>query len=133
MIKGGEFEMPFTTGVITNTKSVGTAASNIVVSTRNADAANTSQILLQIFASVDSTTFYPAYVSNYVVPAKSFDVREFFIAGNVAYEVQLSVISSVPSNVVLSVFGLDGNGNLVINQRVLQSELTSITALTPIP
>ncbi|MCZ8513585.1 hypothetical protein O9H85_14305 [Paenibacillus filicis] len=125
--------MPFSTGVITNTKAVGTAASNIVVSTRNADASNTSQIVVQIFASVASTVFYPAYVSNFVVAAKSFDVREFFIAGNVAYEVQINVISVSPSNVMVTVTGIDGSGNLVTNQQVLQSELTTITALTPIP
>ncbi|UUZ84326.1 hypothetical protein LJK88_11820 [Paenibacillus sp. P26] len=124
--------MPFSTGIITNTKAVGTAASNIVLSTRNADASNPSQIVVQIFASTDSVTFYTAYVSNFIVAAKSFDVREFFIAGNVAYEVQINVISTVPSNVLVTVHGIDGSGNLVTNQRVLQSEFTAITALTPI-
>ncbi|MCD1260598.1 hypothetical protein B5M42_017485 [Paenibacillus athensensis] len=125
--------MPFTTGLITNTRDFGTAATNIVMNTRNLDQFNSATILVQVFGSVNSVTFNPLYQTAYVVGANSNDVREFYISGNVAYEVQIGVTSLQPANVVLSVFGIDAFGNLVANQRVLQSELTTITALSPIP
>lgn len=121
--------MPFTTGLITNTREVGTAASNVVVSVRNLDAASAT-IIVEIFGVPFSTlVLTPLYVTGYVVPALSSDIREFFIAGNVAYEVQISNLS-VLAEVACSTYGIDEFGNLVTEQRVLQSELTSITALS---
>ncbi|SEP17965.1 hypothetical protein [Paenibacillus sp. OV219] len=120
--------MALSTGVITNTRDFGTASSNIVVSTRNFDLVNPVTIMLEVFASVDSSLFYTAYLTSYVVPANSFDVREFFIAGNVAYEVQLDS-SSV--NVLFTVCGINEFGNLVEDQRYSHSELNVIPALGP--
>jgi hypothetical protein len=125
--------MAFTTGIITNTRDFGTAATNIVVSIHNTDPVNSSVVTVQVIASVTSTTFYIAYVTGIVVPALGFAVREFFIAGNVAYEVQMDVNAPTPSNVVVSSYGIDQFGNLVTDQRVLQSELTPIPALSVVP
>ncbi|MDF2922726.1 MAG: hypothetical protein K0R57_1640 [Paenibacillaceae bacterium] len=125
--------MPFTTGIITNTRDFGTAASNIVVSIHNTDSANSATVLVQIIASVTSETFYTAYVMGIPLPPSGFTVREFFIAGNVAYEVQLDVTAPTPSNVILSTYGIDRFGNLVAGQRVLQSELTTIPAISTLP
>ncbi|MVO98388.1 hypothetical protein [Paenibacillus lutrae] len=124
--------MPYSTGTITNTRAVGTASSNVVMNVRNLDTVNPVTITVEIFASVNSTTFYTAYLTTYVVPANAYDVREFFIAGNVAYEVQINPVSTVTPNVLLSVFGIDGSGNLVTDQRILQSELSFINSLSPI-
>ena len=123
--------MPFSTGTVTNTRAVGTAASNIVVSTRNLDVANPVTVTLHIFASVDSSTFYTAYLTFYNVPADSYDVREFFIAGNVAYEVQINVSSDPPST-LMTVVGIDESGNLVTGQRYAQEDLNFIVSLTPV-
>lgn len=121
--------MPFTTGLITNTREVGTAASNVVVSVRNLDAASAT-IIVEIFGVPFSTlVLTPLYVTGYVVPALSSDIREFFIAGNVAYEVQISNLS-ILAEVACSTYGIDEFGNLITEQRVLQSELTSIAALS---
>lgn len=122
-------EMAFTTGLITNTRATGTAASNVVVSVRNTSNAS-AMMIVEVFGVPYSTlALTPLYVTGYYVPAMSSDVREFFIAGNVAYEVQVS--SPYPlANVVCSTYGLDEFGNLVTDQRVLQSELTEITALS---
>ncbi|MDH6374385.1 hypothetical protein M2444_006235 [Paenibacillus sp. PastF-3] len=121
--------MPYTTGLITNTRATGTAASNVVVSVRNTSNAN-AMIIVEVFGVPYSTlALTPLYVTGYYVPAMSSDIREFFIAGNVAYEVQID--TSFPlANVVCSVYGLDEFGNLVTDQRVLQSELTQISALS---
>ncbi|AIQ37385.1 MULTISPECIES: hypothetical protein [Paenibacillus] len=121
--------MPFTTGLITNTRATGTAASNVAVSVRNTSNAN-AMVIVEIFGVPYSTlALTPLYVTGYYVPAMSSDIREFFIAGNVAYEVQIS--TSFPlANVVCSTYGLDEFGNLVTDQRVLQSELTEISALS---
>lgn len=122
--------MPFTTGMITSTRATDTAATNIVVSVRNVDATNAT-ILVQVFGVPWSTlTLTPHYVTSYVVPANSSDIREFYIAGNVAYEVQINNLS--PAEVVFSTYGIDEFGNIVTEQRVLQSELTSIAALSPV-
>lgn len=121
--------MPFTTGIITNTRATGTAASNIVVSVRNLSNAD-AMIIVEVFGVPYSTlALTPLYVTGYSVPAKSVDIREFFIAGNVAYEVQLSKTNPL-GEVVFSTYGLDEFGNLVPEQRVLHSELTPISALS---
>ncbi|GKS12736.1 hypothetical protein YDYSY3_37360 [Paenibacillus chitinolyticus] len=124
--------MPFSTSTITNTRDVGTASSNIVINVRNLDTANPVTVTVHVLASVNSTTFYTAYLVTYVVPANSYNVREFFIAGNVTYEVQINTTSVAIPNVLLSVFGIDGSGNLVTDQRILQSELSFISSLSPI-
>ncbi|MHA0857272.1 hypothetical protein [Paenibacillus sp. CMAA1364] len=121
--------MPFTTGLITNTRAAGTAATNIVVSTRNIGSGSAT-VVLEIFGvSISTLSLTPLYVTGFIVPANSSNIREFFIAGNVAYEVQINVVS-VLSEVVMSVYGLDEYGNLVQEQRVLQSELTPIAGLS---
>jgi hypothetical protein len=121
--------MPFTTGIITSTRATGTAASNIVVSVRNTSNVN-ANVIVEIFGVPFSTlALTPLYVSSYAVPAKTAVIREFFIAGNVAYEVQVGNLTPL-AEVVFSTYGLDEFGNLVTDQRVLQSELTEITALS---
>ncbi|WP_308634091.1 hypothetical protein [Paenibacillus silvisoli] len=127
--------MPFTTGPVTNTRDFGTAASNIVVSTRNLDPASAVTVIVEIFASVDSSIFYTAYSLSYVVPANAYDVREFFIAGNVTYEVQLNSMAqtttSVNPNVIMSVTGLNEFGNLVESQFFNHVNLIPISQLSP--
>ncbi|WP_317955182.1 hypothetical protein [Paenibacillus chitinolyticus] len=103
-----------------------------MINVRNLDTANPVTVTVHVLASVNSTTFYTAYLVTYVVPANSYNVREFFIAGNVTYEVQINTTSVAIPNVLLSVFGIDGSGNLVTDQRILQSELSFISSLSPI-
>ncbi|WP_191089568.1 MULTISPECIES: hypothetical protein [Paenibacillus] len=121
--------MPYTTGIITNTRAIGTAASQIAVSVRNVSNASAT-IILEVFGvPISSLALTPLYVSGFVVPPFSADIREFVIAGNVAYEVQYS-LSSPLADVAVSVYGLDEFGNLVTGQRVLQQELTEIPSLS---
>ncbi|SEN28454.1 hypothetical protein [Paenibacillus sp. OV219] len=121
--------MPYSTGVVTNTRFFGTAASSLVVSTRNLDVINSTTVTVHIFASVSSTVFYTAYLTSYVVAANSFDVRSFSIGGNVAYEVQLN---STITNVLFTATGLDEFGNLTEDQRHPQAELIFIPVLSPV-
>ncbi|CDN42243.1 MULTISPECIES: hypothetical protein [Paenibacillus] len=123
--------MALTTGIITNTRATGTAATNIVVSSRNETAAPAS-VVVQIFV-VPSTTLVltPIYVTGYIVPAYSADIRTFTVSGNIAYEVQL-VNNTALANVVFSTFGIDEFGNLVQEQGFPQTKMTVIPALTPI-
>ncbi|MFC4100199.1 hypothetical protein [Paenibacillus xanthanilyticus] len=121
--------MPFSTGTITNTRATGTASSTLVISTRNLNIAAASTISIQIFASVDSNTFYTAYVDSFVLAANSYNVRTYVIGGNVAYEVQ---VNSSASQVLFSVFGIDEFGNMVPNQGRTQAELSFIAQLSPI-
>ncbi|MBB3110244.1 hypothetical protein FHS18_002311 [Paenibacillus phyllosphaerae] len=125
--------MPYTTGIVTNTRDFGTAATNVIVSTHNMDQNASATIIVHIFAVPETTlVLTPVYQVSYSVAADSADIRSFNIAGNVAYVVQMSIITPIP-NSIFSVFGLDEFGNLVTNQGILQSELTFIPALTPIP
>ncbi|MEC0370913.1 hypothetical protein [Paenibacillus chibensis] len=123
--------MPFTTGIITSTRAEGTAATNVVVSVRNVDTSDAT-VVVQIFGVPWSNlVLTPHYVTSYVIPANSSDIREFYIAGNVAYEVQINNLS--PSvEVAFSTYGIDEFGNIVEEQRVLNSELTPIAALSPV-
>ncbi|AZN40788.1 hypothetical protein [Paenibacillus albus] len=121
--------MPYSTGIVTNTRFIGTAASSVVVSTRNIDVINSTTVTVHIFASVNSSVFYTAYLTSYVVAANSFDVRSFSIGGNVAYEVQLS---SSTTSALFTVTGLDEFGNLTEDQRIPQAELIFIPTLSPV-
>ncbi|TYP70120.1 hypothetical protein [Paenibacillus methanolicus] len=124
--------MPFTTSLLTNTRATGTAVTNAVVNVRNLDQVASATVIVQVFAvSAVTLTLSPVYQTGLVVPANSAVRQQFNIAGNIAYEVQLSIITPLP-NALLSVFGVDEFNNLVTGQRVLQSELTEIPVLTPI-
>jgi len=124
--------MPFTTGWVTNTRDFGTAASNIIINIKNVDQVNSATIVVEVFASVDSSSFAPVYAQSFVLAPNASQVITYFIAGNVAYEVQYDVITPLPNNVVLSIFGIDENGNLVTNQRYSAPEFASISTLSPI-
>ncbi|GAB1768918.1 hypothetical protein [Priestia megaterium] len=124
--------MPFTTGIVTNTRDFGTASSNVVVNTRNLNLVSSAIITVQIFGTADSTSFIPLHQSLYSVPPNSTDIRTFSVVGNIAYEVQLKVDAESNPGVIMSTFGLDRFGNLVPEQGILQSELSFINALTPI-
>ncbi|NBD24729.1 hypothetical protein [Paenibacillus glycinis] len=124
--------MPYTTSLITNTRAIGTAASNVVVNARN--ITNVQALVLVEVYVVPATTqvLQLAYLTGYFLPGQSSDSRTFFIGGDIAYEVQLSVIGPL-TEVVLSTFGLDEFGNLVHGQRVLQEEMTVISTLSASP
>ncbi|UQZ36848.1 hypothetical protein C2I18_26950 [Paenibacillus sp. PK3_47] len=121
--------MPFTSGIITNTRATGTAASYIAVSSRNLSAF-TATVVVEVFTvPITTLTLTPIYVTSFFVPPFTADIREFFIAGNVAYEVQIDNTDPL-SVVAFSSYGLDESGNLVTEQRVLQSEFTEISAFS---
>ncbi|MCP3779734.1 hypothetical protein MKY98_20700 [Paenibacillus sp. FSL M8-0228] len=124
--------LAFTTGYMTNTRDFGTACSNVVVNLVNEDTVNAATVTIQIFFSLVPDTKTPLYVTSVNLPANSIARRTFFIQGVLAYEVQYNVASAAPANVVLSNFGLDQFGNVVQEHRVLQSELTTIPALSPV-
>ncbi len=123
--------MALTTGYITNTRSSGTAASNVVINLVNENTLSTASVLVKIFYSQSPDVKIPLYVSSFALPANSIRRGVFFVQGVLAYEVQYSVASATPGDVVLSSYGLDEFGNIVQEQRVLQSELTTISALSP--
>ncbi|SFI37974.1 hypothetical protein SAMN02799624_00701 [Paenibacillus sp. UNC496MF] len=124
--------MPFTTGLLTNVDSVGSAVSNVVVNARN-NANIEALVIVEVFI-VPATTgvLTLAYLTGYIVDAKSSDIRSFFIAGNLAYEVQTSVIGPL-TEVVMTTFGLDEFGKIVDGHRVLQEEMTEISLLATPP
>ncbi|MBV6712254.1 hypothetical protein [Paenibacillus chitinolyticus] len=122
--------MPFTTGMLINTRDFGTASANAAVTISNEDAVNAAQIVVEIFYTLSTgVAKTPLFLQTYTVPPKFVDIRTFFISGVLAYEVQIAVVAPQPGLVVASVFGLDTFNNIVPAHRVLQSELTPIPAL----
>ncbi|MCM3129085.1 MULTISPECIES: hypothetical protein [unclassified Paenibacillus] len=119
----------YTTGLITNTRASGTASTNIVVSVRNVGTSVANIIVAVFVVPISTLTLTPLYVSSYSVAARSADIRSFNIAGNVAYEVQYNINTTL-TEAAISTYGLDEFGNLVTEQGVLQSELTPISALS---
>ncbi|MCC3374250.1 hypothetical protein [Cohnella sp. REN36] len=63
------------------------------------------------------------------VPAQRFVGLQFDITGQVFYELQVSVSST---DVVVNTFSVNASGSIAA-QRVLNTELSPISALTPIP
>ncbi|SFI38008.1 hypothetical protein SAMN02799624_00703 [Paenibacillus sp. UNC496MF] len=122
--------MPYSTGIVTNTRDIGSAAANVVVNARNLDLANPLLVIVKLFASADSSVFYTPYLVSYTVPPDSYDVRMFGVAGNVAYEVQMYT-SLLPPSVALSVYGINEFGNLVTDQHFRQNDLNGILGLSP--
>ncbi|QHW31528.1 hypothetical protein GZH47_12195 [Paenibacillus rhizovicinus] len=123
--------MPYSTGLITNTRALGTAASTVFVNARNITNVE-ALIIIEVYVVSDSMPLTLAYLSGFMLAGKSGDKREFFIGGDSAYEVQLSVINPL-TEVVLSTFGVDEFGNLVDGHRVLQEEMTVISLLSTTP
>jgi hypothetical protein len=123
--------MPFTTGYITNTRDVGTAASNVVVNMVNENTTNTATVEVRIFYSLVPDVKIPLYVTTFTLPVNSIKRNTYFVQGVLAYEVQFNVTSVTPTDVVVSTFGLDQFGNLVIEQGLTQKDMTTISALSP--
>ncbi|REE69546.1 hypothetical protein A8990_13311 [Paenibacillus taihuensis] len=98
---------------------------------KNESTEDTATIVVLVFSSVDSSSFVPAYAESFILAPNQTEITTFFIGGNVAYEVQYSVIDPVLNNVVVSVFGIDEFGNLVTDRRYTPAEFTSIPGLTP--
>jgi YVTN family beta-propeller protein len=69
----------------------------------------------------------------YLVPTNTVDKKEINISGLLAYEIQISVSSLTIHSIVLSLYGLVTNGNVVPEQKELQSCLTIIPELSYSP
>ncbi|MFC5653483.1 hypothetical protein ACFPYJ_31070 [Paenibacillus solisilvae] len=123
--------MALTTGYITNTRNTGTAATNVVLNLVNENQSNAATVLVKIFYSQSPDVKIPLYVNAFTLPVNSIRRAVFFVQGVLAYEVQYNVSSATPNDVILSSYGLDEFGNIVQEQRVLHSELNTISALSP--
>ncbi|AZN42614.1 hypothetical protein [Paenibacillus albus] len=115
----------YSTGIVTNTRDTGTAATNVVLNVHNTNELSLTTII-RIVASVDSDTFYVAYLNGFVTPSGGYEVMTFNIAGNVAYEVQL--LFDLTTNdgtlpALVSVYGIDEFGNPSVNQGFAPGDL----------
>ncbi|AZN39484.1 hypothetical protein [Paenibacillus albus] len=121
--------MPFTTGLITNTRAFGTAASTVAVNTRNITSTPIT-VLMEVYVVPPATnTLTLIYVTGFTLAGHSSDTREFSVAGDIAWEVQLDQ-SGILSEVAFSVFGLDEFGNLVHGQNIKVEDWMPITAFS---
>lgn len=124
--------MPFTTGLVTNTRATGTAATNVAVNTRNITS-TPIQVLIEVYIVPPFTNSLTLiYVNGYTLAGHSSDTHLFSVAGNIAWEVQLNA-TGLLSEVAFSVYGLDEFGNLVPGQNIKVTDWMPITAFsTPI-
>ncbi|TYP73300.1 hypothetical protein [Paenibacillus methanolicus] len=118
-------------GPILNSGTYLSTMLNILIS--NEDLTATAIIELEVFlipiSSIGSPKIPTAHQLFSLAPL-TVATREVSIAGFPAYEVQFNVTGT---NVVIDVFGHDDAGNLNASQRVLQSEESPISAITPVP
>lgn len=123
--------MPLTTGLITNTRDFGTAATNVVVNLVNENISAGASVEVRIFYVLEPDVKIPLYVAGITLAANSIARRVFFVSGVFAYEVQFGITEPTTGQVVVSTFGLDAFGNLVQEQGILHEEMHTINNLTP--
>lgn len=123
--------MPLTTGLITNTRDFGTAATNIVVNIANENISAGATVEVRVFYVLEADVKIPLYVAGITLLPNSIARRLFFVSGVFAYEVQFAITEPVAGQVVVSTFGLDAFGNLVQEQGILHEEMHTIANLTP--
>jgi hypothetical protein len=122
--------MPATTGTVVNQAN----AKTLDLTISNDDTAATATVEVELFSVALSATPVPkigAAHQLFNIPPLMVVTKTFNITGFPAYELQFNVTGD--SNVVADTFALDAGGNLIAAERVLQSEDTIITSLTPLP
>lgn len=120
------------TGPILNTGA--TAAVSIVVELSNDNTTQAASVELELFAitvSATGSTKTPVAHQLFSVPPNSVVTRSFSIQGLIAYEVQFNTSGTALGDLIIDTFALAANGDLVAAERVLQSEITAISAITP--
>ncbi|ANE45433.1 hypothetical protein SY83_02820 [Paenibacillus swuensis] len=125
--------MAFTTGIIVNGGVYGNTAASYTLSISNESLVNGATIQMHAFYVNNLLIREPLYQFVFFVPANTIDLRNFSVFGFIGYEVQYQATTPTPNEVVATVFALDINGNLIANQKALQSEMTFLPQLTPIP
>ncbi|TYP74497.1 hypothetical protein [Paenibacillus methanolicus] len=108
-------------------------STTLTVLISNEDLAATAIIELEAFLvplSAAGVPRIPTAHQLFSLAPLAVSTREVGIAGFPAYEVQFNVTGA---NVVIDVFAHDAGGNLNAAQRVLQSEVSPISAITPVP
>jgi hypothetical protein len=124
--KGGERMFPFTTGTIPN--SGGTVLLVTVTNTSTAGEVIEIELFSVLFAGAPQSK--TGIIHELVfIPANMVISRGYNITGVSAYELEVAVSST---NVVVDSVAASGAGQLA-SERVLNTELTPITALTPLP
>ncbi|WP_308637790.1 hypothetical protein [Paenibacillus silvisoli] len=122
--------MPFTSGLVHN--NLPAPASNVVVNARNIGI-TTAVVVIEIYVvSPITNTLSILHINGYELPGKSSNTNVFFIGGNIAYEVQLSM-TGLLSEVVFTAFGVDVHGSSVEGQQILANDWQPITALSMAP
>lgn len=123
--------MPLTTGLITNTRDFGTAATNVVVNLVNESLSGSAIVEIRVFYALEAEVKIPLYVSNVTLLPNSIRRILYFVAGVFAYEIQFNIIEPIPDQLVVSSFGLDAFGNLVQEQGIVHEMMHVIANLSP--
>lgn len=98
----------------------------------NEDLTSTATVELLVFKvniSTAGSPKIPVAHQLFTLPPQAVATRVVSIAGFIAFEFQFNVTGAI---VVVDAFALDDLGNLNAAQRVLQSEETVITSVTPV-
>src|SRR5579875_2792408 len=98
-----------TTGTITNSGS--TTASVVVVNVNNDSRVNSANITIEVFVGNAVTNKTQVYLSQFTLSPLQVNILTYNIVGNSSWEVQAGVTAPTPTDVVISVFGVDSSGN----------------------
>jgi hypothetical protein len=126
-----------TTGPVLNGSETGVRASIVRVLISNDDTIPAT-FEIEVFSIPDNannTTKIPIAHQLFSIAALTSKNVNIPISGVPIYEVQVQATSTNPVQVdtITTIVGVDAAGKIVDNLQVLNSEITGILALTPIP
>ncbi|UKS27636.1 hypothetical protein LOZ80_01415 [Paenibacillus sp. HWE-109] len=122
--------MAFTTGLLINQTTGSSVAKTVIVGVINDNPQFSANVALLVFRVISGNTRLPAGQDLFNLGPNKIFLKTYSLVNAIAYEVQIDYYSA--TNVALSVFGVDQDGNFVPNQRVLTPELTRIDQLSSV-
>lgn len=123
--------LSFSTGVIQNQTPSDPIASTIHILISNDNTSSSSNAEIEVFY-VSGSNKIPYVHELFSIAPVTVVTRSYFAAFK-AFEIQYAITGATPTDVVSSIFPTDAQGNAVAAQRVLQTEATAISSITPVP
>ncbi|REE91494.1 YVTN family beta-propeller protein [Paenibacillus taihuensis] len=123
-----------TTGIIMNMEDDVCMAKSVSVNVLNESYLNNAIIEIIGFA-IPSTAGPKITIAHYLylLPPNTADMKKVTVLDAGAYEIQIKVSTLYLEDVVLSLNGLDSEGNVIPEQKELQADLTVIRGLSYSP
>lgn len=122
-----------TTGPIANGGATPATSLTVELSNDNTtQAANVEILLFSITASTTGSTKTPVAVQLFTVFPNMVVTKTFNITGLSSYEVQFNTSGTALGDLIFNTFALSANGTQLAAERVLKTEVSYISAITPV-